>query len=81
MGSLEWNLLIDMSALGGWLFFHACDYVTKGWASLAVQMVKSMPAMQKTQVQSLHREDPPGEGTSNPLQYSYLENSVDRGAW
>ena len=23
----------------------------------------------------------PGEGNSNPLQYSYLENSMDRGAW
>ena len=24
---------------------------------------------------------PPGEGNSNPLQYSCLENPVDRGAW
>ena len=23
----------------------------------------------------------PGEGNSNPLQYSGLENSLDRGAW
>ena len=23
----------------------------------------------------------PGEGNNNPLQYSYLENSMDRGAW
>ena len=23
----------------------------------------------------------PGEGNDNPLQYSYLENSVDREAW
>ena len=23
----------------------------------------------------------PGEGNGNPLQYSLLENSVDRGAW
>ena len=23
----------------------------------------------------------PGGGHGNPLQYSYLENSVDRGAW
>ena len=22
-----------------------------------------------------------GEGNGNPLQYSYLENSMDRGAW
>ena len=24
---------------------------------------------------------PPGEGNGNPLQYSCLENSMDRGAW
>ena len=23
----------------------------------------------------------PGEGNGNPLQYSYLENTMDRGAW
>ena len=23
----------------------------------------------------------PGGGNGNPLQYSYLENSMDRGAW
>ena len=23
----------------------------------------------------------PGEGNGNPLQYAYLENSMDRGAW
>ena len=23
----------------------------------------------------------PGEGHGNPLQYSYLENPMDRGAW
>ena len=24
---------------------------------------------------------PPGEGYGNPLQYAYLENPMDRGAW
>ena len=24
---------------------------------------------------------PPGEGNSNPLQHSYLENPMDRGVW
>ena len=23
----------------------------------------------------------PGEGSGNPLQYSFLENAMDRGAW
>ena len=26
-------------------------------------------------------EDSPGEGNGNPLQYSCLENSMDKGAW
>ena len=31
---------------------------------------------------SIHRlERSPGEGNGNPLQYSYLENSMGRGAW
>ena len=35
--------------------------------------------MQETQVPSLGREDSPGEGKGNPLQFYYLENPVDRG--
>ena len=37
--------------------------------------------MQETQVRSLGWEDSPGEGNGNPLQYSSLDNSIDRGAW
>ena len=33
------------------------------------------------QIQSLDREDPPGEGNGNPLQYSCLENPMDTGTW
>ena len=43
-------------------------------------MVKNLPAKQETQVQSLGWEDP-GEGNGNPLQYSCLENPMDKGAW
>ena len=43
-------------------------------------MVKNLPAKQETGVRFLGGEDPPGEGNGNPLQYSCLENSVDRGA-
>ena len=32
-------------------------------------------------VLSLGREDSPGGGHGNPLQYSCLENPMDRGAW
>ena len=37
--------------------------------------------MQDTWVQSLGQENPPEEGNGYPLQYSCLENSMDRGAW
>ena len=46
--------------------------------SLVAQMVKNLPAMWETWVPSLGGEDPLEEGT---LQYSCLENSMDRGAW
>ena len=50
------------------------------WASLVAQMVKNLPAMREIQF------DPwiwviLGEGNGYPLQYSCLENSMDRGAW
>ena len=41
----------------------------------------SKSAMQETWVWSLGVEDSPGEGNGNPLQYSCLENPMDRGAW
>ena len=52
-----------------------------GGSSLLVQTVKNLPAMQGNQVRSLGQEDSPGEGNSNPLQYSCLGNPIDRGAW
>ena len=44
-------------------------------------MVKNLPPMQEIWVQSLGWEDPHGGGNGNPLQYSCLENPIDRGAW
>ena len=49
-------------------------------ASLVAQRVKNLPAMQETQVRSLGQEDPLEKGMAT-LQYSCLENSMDRGAW
>ena len=46
------------------------------------ETVKNLPAMQETQVCALGGEPHPLEkGMANSLQYSYLENSMDRGAW
>ena len=43
------------------------------WASLVAQMVKNLPSMWETGIQSLGWKDPL-VGHGNPLQYSYLEN-------
>ena len=45
-------------------------------------MVKNLPAMQDVpaaQIPGSRR--PPGGGNGYPLQYSCLENSMERGAW
>ena len=44
-------------------------------------MVKNLPAMWETWVQSLDQEDPPGEGNGLSLHCSYPENYMDREAW
>ena len=49
--------------------------------SLVAQTVKNLPKMWETSVQSMDREDPLENGKGYPLQYSYLENSMDIGAW
>ena len=48
---------------------------------ILAQMVKNLPAIEETQVQSLGWKGPLGEGNGNSLLYSCLENSMDRGAW
>ena len=51
------------------------------WASLVAQTVKNLPAMWETWVQSLGWGRSPGGVHGNPLQYSCLENPMDKGAW
>ena len=52
-----------------------------GGASLVAQMVKNLPAMQKTQVQSLGWEDPPEKRmATHSSMYACLENRMDRGS-
>ena len=50
-------------------------------ASLIAQLVKNLPAMQEIWVWSLGQEDPLEKEMANSLQYSCLENPMDRGAW
>ena len=48
---------------------------------LVAQMGKNPPALQETWVRFLGWEHPLAQGHGNPLQYSCLENPMDRGAW
>ena len=48
---------------------------------MVAQTVKNLPAMRETWVQSLGWKDPLKGEPGNPLQYSCLENSMDREAW
>ena len=48
--------------------------------SLVTQMVKYLPTLQETgSIPGSGRS--PGDGNGNPLQYSCLENPMDRGTW
>ena len=47
--------------------------------SLVAQMVRNLPAVQETQVQSLGQFQSPGEGHGNPLQYSGPKNPMNHG--
>ena len=51
------------------------------WTSLVAQTVKRLPTMQQTWVPSLGREDALEKKIGNPLQYSCLENPMDRVVW
>ena len=55
------------------------------WEPPVAQMIKNLPAMQETWVQSLGSVSgsgrSPGEENGNPLQYSCQDNPTDRGAW
>ena len=44
-------------------------------------MVKNLLGMQETRVESPGQEDPLGEENDNPLQFSCLENLMDRRTW
>ena len=51
------------------------------WAFLVAQMVKNVPEMQKTQVQSLKGEDPLGKGMATHSSILAMEDPMDRGGW
>ena len=86
-GGRGWGLVIVPSGVSAfqWHFKTFKEHIVfihvkYGWAALEAEMVKNPPAMLETWVQSLLGRSPEG-GNGNPLQYSCLENSMDRGVW
>ena len=88
IASIFWLLLVVLL----WLFmhssfwrlmfsFHFSRVYVEEWASWVVLVVKNPPANagDAGSIPGLGRS--PGEGHGNPLQYSCLENPMDRGAW
>ena len=57
------------------------EWIYSLWASLVAQMIKNLPAMWETLGSIPKSGRFPGEGDGYPLQYSCLENPMDRGAW
>ena len=56
----------------------------------SLQIVLGFPGSSNSKTSACNARDPgeipgsgrsPGERNGNPLQYSYLENFIDRGAW
>ena len=62
------------------IFKRMCIYAKLRHFGLPWQlMVMNLPAMRETWVRSLGQEEPLEKGMANPLQYSCLENSMNRG--
>ena len=59
-----------------WLLIPVCY----GWTSLAAQALKNLPAVQELSLIPGSGRSP-GEGNGYLLQYSCLENPMDRGVW
>ena len=71
-----WDGGAEGGSRGGELYVYICCAVEP----LVAQLVKSLPAVRETWVQSLCWKDSPGVRNGNPLQYSCLENPMDGGA-
>ena len=52
-----------------------------GGSAVKKKKKKNRLPRQETRVPSLGREDPLEEEMANPLQYSFLGNPMDKGAW
>ena len=71
--------MLIKSCLNSHLFIKTRS--TSNWASLVTQLVKNWPTNAGDSRDTGSIPESTGEGNCNLLQYSFLENSMDRGAW
>ena len=77
--SVEGSVFTPSSAFLS-LVFVLIALLTSVRASLVAQLVKNLPTIRDLGSVPWPGRSP-GEGNGNPLQYSCLENPMDRGAW
>ena len=81
MGNLETpGLMADIRSEGSLLENDALNVRLTRW-SLVVEKLPAIVGDIRDLGLSPVSARSPGEGHGNPLQYSWLENPVDRGAW
>ena len=64
-----------------WCFKNFRLQYSQVWGFPGGSAVKNRPANARDSVSTPGLERSPGEGNGNPLQYSCLENPVDKEAW
>ena len=62
-------------------YIHCSLLLFGSWDFSVGSTVKNLPAIAKDAGLIPGLERSPGEGNGDPLQYSCLENPMDRGAW
>ena len=80
-GFVQFSVLVVILSLWNPHYEHYCDLL---WASQVALVVKNLPANEGDtrdagSIPGSGRS--PGRGHGNTLQYSCLENAMDRGAW
>ena len=73
-------LISELSSFHSLLYLYWA-FILKLQTFLVAQMIKNPPAMQVDLSSIPGPGRSPGKGNGNPLQYSGLENPMDKGAW
>ena len=75
------SLISLVSTCSCTMFLHYYWPYSLYWASLAAQMIKNLPAVQKTWVRSLGQEDPMEEGMATHSSILAWRIPMDRRTW